>query len=50
LIRSKNDTGMVSLLDPRLLSKAYGRIILNSLPKTPIINSLEEVEDFFNLL
>ncbi|MFZ5986649.1 MAG: ATP-dependent DNA helicase, partial [Bacillota bacterium] len=46
LIRSKNDTGMVSILDPRLLTKAYGQIILNSLPKSPIVNSLEEIEEF----
>lgn len=48
LIRSKNDKGMVCLLDPRLLNKAYGQIIINSLPKTPIINSLDEVQDFFD--
>jgi len=47
LIRTNNDNGMVSLLDPRLLSKSYGQIIINSLPKTPIINTSEEVEEFF---
>lgn len=48
LIRTKTDTGMVSILDPRLLTKAYGRIIINSLPKTPIVNSNDEVNEFFS--
>lgn len=48
LIRTKNDTGMVSILDPRLLTKSYGRVIINSLPKTPIINNSEEITDFFS--
>lgn len=45
LIRGKNDTGMVAILDPRLKTKGYGRIILNSLPKTAIAYSLDEVPD-----
>jgi ATP-dependent DNA helicase DinG len=48
LIRSKTDCGMVCLLDPRLLSKSYGQIILNSLPKTTIIRSMEEAKIFFS--
>lgn len=47
LIRTKEDKGLIAILDPRLLSKSYGRIILNSLPKTPIINVLDDVESFF---
>lgn len=47
LIRTKNDIGLICILDPRLLTKAYGRIIINSLPKTPIINDICEVKDFF---
>lgn len=34
LIRSKKDKGMITVLDNRLLNKSYGRIFLNSLPKT----------------
>jgi len=33
LIRSKTDTGIVVILDSRILSKAYGRKFLNALPK-----------------
>ena len=33
LIRSKTDTGMVVVLDPRIKTKAYGRLFLGSLPE-----------------
>jgi ATP-dependent DNA helicase DinG len=33
LIRSKTDTGIVAILDPRVLSKPYGRQFLASLPE-----------------
>jgi ATP-dependent DNA helicase DinG len=33
LIRSKTDTGMVVILDPRMRTKPYGKVFLNSLPK-----------------
>ena len=32
LIRSRSDTGRVVILDPRLLTKPYGRLFLASLP------------------
>jgi ATP-dependent DNA helicase DinG len=35
LIRSRADTGIVAILDPRILSKPYGRTFLNSLPACP---------------
>jgi len=35
LIRSRSDQGIVSLLDPRVLTKPYGRILLDSLPNCP---------------
>ncbi|MEZ6130387.1 MAG: helicase C-terminal domain-containing protein [Planctomycetaceae bacterium] len=33
LIRSRNDSGRVVILDPRILTKHYGRLFLASLPK-----------------
>jgi ATP-dependent DNA helicase DinG len=33
LIRTKTDTGMVVILDPRIHTKPYGRLFLASLPK-----------------
>jgi len=35
LIRSKDDSGIVAILDPRVLSKPYGRTFLASLPDCP---------------
>jgi ATP-dependent DNA helicase DinG len=35
LIRSKTDTGIVAILDPRVLTKPYGRQFLESLPDCP---------------
>jgi ATP-dependent DNA helicase DinG len=35
LIRTKSDRGIVVILDPRILTKAYGRVFLNSLPECP---------------
>ncbi len=37
LIRSKSDTGLVAILDPRVLTKPYGRQFLASLPDCPRI-------------
>jgi ATP-dependent DNA helicase DinG len=36
LIRSRSDTGIVVVLDPRVLTKPYGRQFLDSLPKCRI--------------
>jgi len=36
LIRSKTDTGIIVMLDPRVLTKYYGRSFLNSIPKCPV--------------
>ena len=35
LIRSKTDYGMIVILDPRVLSKSYGSIFLQSVPSCP---------------
>jgi len=35
LIRTKQDKGIVVLLDPRVLTKNYGRSFLRALPKCP---------------
>lgn len=36
LIRSKTDSGIVAVLDPRLQSRSYGKIFIGSLPECPI--------------
>ncbi|MBI4532846.1 MAG: hypothetical protein HY711_02775, partial [Candidatus Melainabacteria bacterium] len=50
LIRTRSDTGLVAILDPRLTRKAYGRKILECLPPMPIIRSLEGVESLEDML
>jgi ATP-dependent DNA helicase DinG len=37
LIRTKDDTGMVVVLDSRILRKSYGRIFLRALPECQVI-------------
>ena len=37
LIRSRQDTGQVVILDPRVVSRPYGRTFLNSLPECELI-------------
>ncbi|MDI6782981.1 MAG: ATP-dependent DNA helicase [bacterium] len=46
LIRNKTDIGVVAILDPRLLTKSYGRLFLNSLPKCRNINHISEINAF----
>jgi ATP-dependent DNA helicase DinG len=47
LIRGETDRGVLMLCDPRLVSRAYGRRILQSLPPMPLTRSREEVVAFF---
>ena len=46
LIRHRRDRGVLSVLDPRLLNKGYGRRFLDSLPPTPIVQDLAQVRAF----
>lgn len=47
LIRSENDKGVVLILDNRILSKSYGRVMLSSLPEgyIPDDTVLENIPD-----
>ncbi len=47
LIRSKEDYGVVAILDSRIAHKSYGRLFINALPETEITHSVKDVEDFF---
>ncbi len=47
LIRSSDDRGVLMVCDPRLLSKPYGKVFLNSLPPMKRTRMLERVEEFF---
>jgi ATP-dependent DNA helicase DinG len=47
LIRSLHDRGLLTLLDNRILKKAYGRMFVESLPNYRRTTDLREVERFF---
>ena len=50
LIRKQSDTGVVSILDSRLIRRGYGKHFLNSLPHCHVVEDLNKVEDFFKNL
>jgi ATP-dependent DNA helicase DinG len=47
LIRSHEDRGVVAVLDPRLLTRGYGTMFLESLPDCPRTSQVGEVARFF---
>jgi len=47
LIRDETDRGVLMLCDPRLYSRAYGRLVRQSLPPMRVTRSLEDVREFF---
>jgi ATP-dependent DNA helicase DinG len=47
LIRSCGDRGVVSILDPRLRTKSYGRTFLQGLPPCPVTTRLDDVRRVF---
>lgn len=47
LIRDEGDRGVLMICDPRLITKAYGKQIWQSLPPMRRTRELTEVEDFF---
>lgn len=48
LIRSATDRGVLAVLDPRLRTKAYGRLFLESLPPCRITSDIETVARVFD--
>ncbi|TGM99212.1 ATP-dependent DNA helicase [Leptospira yasudae] len=50
LIRSGTDTGIVSILDPRMFTKTYGKDLLKSLPPAKLVQNREDLSrEFANL-
>jgi ATP-dependent DNA helicase DinG len=47
LIRSATDRGVLSILDPRIVTKNYGQSFLMSLPPCRITRKIEDVQEFF---
>ncbi len=46
LIRTRTDWGIVAILDPRVVSKSYGKTFLRSLPPCRVSTELEAVATF----
>lgn len=47
LVRDESDTGVLVICDPRLTTKAYGRIFLKSLPNMTKTRNVKDIEAFF---
>ncbi len=43
LIRSRSDRGIVAVMDPRVVTKPYGRYFLNSLPECEITYTVDDL-------
>ena len=46
LIRNRSDYGVVAILDPRVLTRHYGKLFFSSLPPAPVTAGLERVRKF----
>jgi ATP-dependent DNA helicase DinG len=49
LIRSTSDRGVLAILDPRLRTKSYGRLFLQSLPPCRVTSRIEELAQIFEI-
>jgi Rad3-related DNA helicase/serine/threonine protein kinase len=47
LLRTREDRGVMAILDTRLHSKGYGKIVLNALPPARRSANIQDVEQFF---
>jgi ATP-dependent DNA helicase DinG len=48
LIRSTTDKGVLAVLDPRLRTKAYGRLFLKSLPSCRVTSRISDLASIFH--
>ncbi len=49
LIRDINDRGVIVLGDPRITTRNYGRVFLDSLPPIPRTRGIDDVRRFFDM-
>jgi Rad3-related DNA helicase len=47
LLRTRDDRGVMAILDTRLHTKGYGKMVLNGLPPARRTSSIKDVERFF---
>jgi ATP-dependent DNA helicase DinG len=50
LIRGEQDYGVVALMDPRITSKAYGKMFVKSLPAMTVTQHESDVTDFLEMI
>ena len=48
VIRKQSDTGVVSILDSRMVNRGYGKQFLDSLPPCKVVEDLNQVKEFFS--
>ncbi len=46
LIRSRQDRGILAVLDTRLRTRSYGKLFLESLPSCTVTDNIDELRDF----
>ena len=46
LIRTRSDNGIVVVLDPRIRTKFYGQLFIDSLPRTTIVTASVAQQEF----
>jgi ATP-dependent DNA helicase DinG len=47
LVRRRTDRGLVAVLDRRLITKSYGRAFLATLPRCPLLRSVEDARTWW---
>ena len=48
LLRTRDDRGVMAILDTRLYTKGYGKLVLEALPPARRTASIKDVDRFFN--
>jgi len=48
LVRTREDRGLVAILDRRLVSKGYGRAFLATLPRCPVLRSIDDAQRWWD--
>jgi ATP-dependent DNA helicase DinG len=48
LVRTRDDRGLVAILDRRLVTKGYGRAFLATLPRSPLLRSVAEARRWWD--
>jgi ATP-dependent DNA helicase DinG len=48
LVRTRSDRGLVAILDRRLVTKGYGRAFLASLPRCPLLRSVDAAKRWWD--